>query len=298
MQSQGLPRGPYVTAVTQAQDSSRSAVNSKQMSASNPIQIMTITSTEGSYDWPVDVLVASRAADEKRARNAGASARFRQRRKEKENEANNVIARQDRKIKELEQERNFYRDDRDRLRDVVLQTPGLEHHARWGPSSPQAMRSAPFQKPLPQMAISQAPPQVALQATDPTSQRASKRRRPNTRGGHIGTNEFPPTTTPTPVQVGYSSRPALPSPKTTSNTLLEGTTCSQRFNPHAIGIYNQEWPVDWGRYATLSGCLNETQHTSHHLTTSIPFNFPSSNLPSHVFNKSISAVTLTVYFYG
>ena len=136
MQSQGLRGGPYVTAITKAQDSSGSAVSSKQTSASDPIQIMTITSSECSYDWPVDVRVASRAADEKRARVAGASARFRQRQKEKETEANKVIARQERRIKELEQERNFYRDDRDRLRDVVLQTPGLEHHARWGPSSP------------------------------------------------------------------------------------------------------------------------------------------------------------------
>jgi hypothetical protein len=194
MQSQGPPGGPYVTAVTKAQDSSflsGSAVSSKQTSASNPVQIMAITTSNGSYDLEVDVLAASRAADEKRSRNAGASARFRQRRKEKENEAN-------KRIKELEQERNFYRGDRDRLRDVVFNTPGLEHHARWRPSSPQAMASASFQELMAQMADSQPLPQTAFQATHPTSQLASKRRRTNTRGGYTGTNDFPPTTTLTP----------------------------------------------------------------------------------------------------
>lgn len=243
MQSQGPPGGPYVTGVTKAQDSSflsGSAVSSKQTSASNPLQIMTITTSEGSYDLEVDILAASRAADKKRLRNAGASARFRQCRKEKENEAN-------KRIKELEQERDFYRGERDRLRDVVFNTLGLEHHARWRPSSLQAMRSASFQELMAQMADSQPLPQTAFQATHPTSQRASKRRRTNTRGGYTSTNDFPPTTILTPVQVGFSPQSTLPSTKTASKTLLPRTTWSQGFDPHVIGIYRQGWPGDGGR---------------------------------------------------
>jgi hypothetical protein len=80
MQSQGPPECLHVTAVTKSQYSSFlswSAVISKQTSASNPIQIMTITTSKGSYDLPVDVLAAPRVADEKRSRNAGVSAPFR-----------------------------------------------------------------------------------------------------------------------------------------------------------------------------------------------------------------------------
>ncbi|KAH8590471.1 hypothetical protein B0O99DRAFT_634454 [Bisporella sp. PMI_857] len=70
MQSQGRPECLHVTAVTKSQYSSFlswSAVISKQTSASNPIQIMTITTSKGSYDLPVDVLAAPRVADEKRS---------------------------------------------------------------------------------------------------------------------------------------------------------------------------------------------------------------------------------------
>jgi hypothetical protein len=288
MQSQGLPGGPYVTAVTKAQDStslSGSVVSSKQTLASNSIQVMTFTTSEGSYDLEVDVLAASREADEKRSRNAGASARFRQRRKEKESEAN-------KKIKELEQERDFYRSDRDRLRDVVFNTPGLEYHARWSPSSPQAMPSASFPELMPQMTDSQALPQAVLQATHPTSQRASKRRRTDTGGGYTGTNHSPPTTIVSPVQVSFSPQSTLPSAKYASETLLPRTTWSQKFDPHVIGrIYRQGWPRDEGRgqqirYSTLSGCVGGTNH----LPTSTLYNFPFSDLPSHASNAMNSAI--------
>ncbi len=286
MQSQTPPGGPYATAVTKAQGSSflsGSAVSSKQTSASNPVQIMTITTSEGSYDLEVDVLAASRAADEKRSRNAGASARFRQRRKEKENEADN-------RIKELEQERDFYRGDRDRLRDVVFNTPGLKHHARWRPSSPQAMPSASFQELMPQTAHSQPISQTAFQVKHPTSQRTSKRRRTDTRGGYTSTNDCPPTTTLTPMQ-SFSPQSTLPSAKTASKTLLPRATWSQGFDHHVIGIYRQEWPGDRGRgqqnrYSTLSSCVGRTNH----LPTSTLCNFPSSDQPSYAFRRMNSAV--------
>jgi len=94
----------------------------------------------------VDVHKASRLADEKRARNAEASARFRQRRKQKEKEANSNIEKLqqqtrdlERKIKEVEQERDFYRAERDRFRDVVYRTPNMRHLVMQAPPSPQSM---------------------------------------------------------------------------------------------------------------------------------------------------------------
>ncbi|KXL46012.1 MAG: hypothetical protein FE78DRAFT_378362 [Acidomyces sp. 'richmondensis'] len=47
----------------------------------NVYQMMTLETTSGTVQLPVDVQAASRVADEKRRRNAGASARFRQRRR-------------------------------------------------------------------------------------------------------------------------------------------------------------------------------------------------------------------------
>lgn len=66
--------GPYSAPTPQTQGSSfhsSSAGSSRQTSASDPIQVLTITTSQGSYHVPVDVHQASRLADEKRARNAG-----------------------------------------------------------------------------------------------------------------------------------------------------------------------------------------------------------------------------------
>ncbi|POS85752.1 hypothetical protein EPUL_004779 [Erysiphe pulchra] len=123
--------GPYCTPES-PQNPSIAGI-STQTSASDPIQVLTITTNQGLYTIPVDVHHASRLANEKRARNAGASARFRQRRKEKEKEANLAIEKLQSQVKDLERnldrlqtERDFYRSERDRLRDVMLRTPRLD----------------------------------------------------------------------------------------------------------------------------------------------------------------------------
>jgi hypothetical protein len=54
-----------------------------------------IATSTGPYNVPVDVITSSRSFDEKRARNAGASGRFRARRKEKEREATEREAREE-----------------------------------------------------------------------------------------------------------------------------------------------------------------------------------------------------------
>ncbi|KAF9872658.1 hypothetical protein CkaCkLH20_09837 [Colletotrichum karsti] len=95
---------------------------------------------------PVDVHQASKQADEKRQRNAGASARFRQRKKERDQEQIASMQKLEQRNRELEsrmrdlaQERDFYRDERNRLREVVLRTP-LSEMAN-GPPSPTSSRS-------------------------------------------------------------------------------------------------------------------------------------------------------------
>ncbi|KHJ33447.1 putative transcription factor bzip [Erysiphe necator] len=143
--------GPYCTPDS-PQNSSIAGI-SRQTSASDPIQVLTITTNQGLYTIPVDVHHASRLANEKRARNAGASARFRQRRKEKEKEANLAIEKLQSQVKDLEKnmeklktERNFYRSERDRLRDIMLRTPETRYVAMQTPQSPpQIPRSFPDQ---------------------------------------------------------------------------------------------------------------------------------------------------------
>lgn len=146
IQSQGLPERPHSTSVTRSQDHSfhsSDADNSRQMSQSDHIRVLPISTSKGFFDVPVNVYDGSKVADEKRARNAGASARFRKCRKEREMEANTSIEKLrsrtvelEVKLQEVGEERDFYRADRDRLRDMILKNPGLRHHATYGPKPP------------------------------------------------------------------------------------------------------------------------------------------------------------------
>ncbi|KAG9536795.1 hypothetical protein KCU79_g21024, partial [Aureobasidium melanogenum] len=109
-------------------------------SGSNSVQMMTLKTTEGDVRFPVDVQAASRVADEKRRRNAGASARFRERRKRKEMEASQTIARLEQQVKDMTEDADFYRQDRDILASIVSQFPGgREHLPR--PQSPRTRRN-------------------------------------------------------------------------------------------------------------------------------------------------------------
>ena len=107
----------------------------------NVYQMMTLETTSGTVQLPVDVQAASRVADEKRRRNAGASARFRQRRKEKEKEASTTISRMEQQMKELGEEVDFYRRERDFLAGILTHIPGGERHFP-RPASPRQRRSS------------------------------------------------------------------------------------------------------------------------------------------------------------
>lgn len=107
----------------------------------NVYQMMTIETTSGAVQLPVDVQAASRVADEKRRRNAGASARFRQRRKEKEREASTSIAKLEAQVKALAEDADFYKRERDYLAGVVIQVPGGDRHFP-RPQSPRHRRSS------------------------------------------------------------------------------------------------------------------------------------------------------------
>lgn len=110
-------------------------------SGQNVYQMMTLETTSGMVQLPVDVQAASKVADEKRKRNAGASARFRQRRKEKERESSTTIAKLEQRLKAAAEDADFYKRERDYLAGVLLQVPGGDRHFP-RPQSPRHRRSS------------------------------------------------------------------------------------------------------------------------------------------------------------
>ncbi|KAL1881997.1 hypothetical protein VTK73DRAFT_2979 [Phialemonium thermophilum] len=85
---------------------------------------------------PIDTHQGSRQMDEKRHRNANASARFRMRKKEKDKNLEASFRALERRVQELEVERDHYRNERNRLRDIIIRTPGISQWAEMGPPSP------------------------------------------------------------------------------------------------------------------------------------------------------------------
>ena len=110
---------------------------------SNPsreTQYMTVETSHGQMSIPMDIQGASRVADEKRKRNAGASARFRARRKEKEMAASKEIDDLKRHIGDLQEDCNFYRNERDIL-TAALSNSSDASRLLPRPSSPRRHRT-------------------------------------------------------------------------------------------------------------------------------------------------------------
>lgn len=100
---------------------------------------MTLDTDQGPIQVPVDVQAASKVADEKRKRNATASHRFRQRRKEKERETSQNIAKLEHQLRDLVEEREYYRMERDYFRNLAKNGPGQAPIAP-RPTSPRLVR--------------------------------------------------------------------------------------------------------------------------------------------------------------
>ena len=263
-------QGPYSRAPSVSTSSAVGNVSGgRQPSASDPIQVLTINTSQGSYRVPVEVHQASRLADEKRARNAGASARFRQRRKEKEREANTTIEKMqhqtrelERRIREVEQERDFYRGERDRMRDVLTRTPEMRHLAMQGPPSPQTLRTGSYRDPPPPSQPSAPPAPTTFPPQEPTiPERAPRRRRTGPSGEFTSiAYTLPPASTLPPVQAGYPGQGTMVLPplrmETTAAPSLTGTNVPPvtttgpppPFDPFSRGGYQQRgWPSDGGQ---------------------------------------------------
>ena len=116
--------------------SRRSSLGPPAMGAEGQQAFMTLPGSDTIIPIHVDYSQASKKADEKRERNAKASTRHRRKRKAMQEESARLL--QDLKdereemevqIEELTAQRDFYRSDRNWLRDLVARTPGITEHA-------------------------------------------------------------------------------------------------------------------------------------------------------------------------
>ncbi|EQL03143.1 hypothetical protein G6O67_003247 [Ophiocordyceps sinensis] len=148
---------------------------------------MTLPGSDTPIPVQVDYSQASKKADEKRQRNAKASTRHR--RKKKTMQEENARQLQDLKderqqlmeeLDGLRRQRDFYRDDRNRLREIVARTPGIHQHAG-GPASPSEQGSDSHTERSPGQ-HSQMPTPSQGYASDPSSvERPAQRRRTDDR---------------------------------------------------------------------------------------------------------------------
>ncbi|PKS10207.1 hypothetical protein jhhlp_001957 [Lomentospora prolificans] len=142
------------------------------------------------YLVEINTQIASKQADEKRQRNAGASARFRQRRKQQALEDKNKIMQLEEDKRNLEarlqetiHQREFYKSERNRLREIVLRTPGISESAHAGPRSPPTstftLGGLPDQTQMPRVPpASNIPPSHGYASSETSSiERPTRRRR-------------------------------------------------------------------------------------------------------------------------
>ncbi|KAB8300452.1 hypothetical protein EYC80_000624 [Monilinia laxa] len=196
------------------------------------------------------------------AASEGASARFRQRRKEKEKEASSNIEKLqsqtrelERRLRDAEGERDFYRGERDRFRDMLLRNPGTRDMALHGPPSPRSMRPMSYPGPPPPP----SGPPMAFQGPD-NGERASRRRRTDAQGDFMNVpySHSPASTLP-PVQSGFppahsQGLPNLPplridNPSTASTTAVSTPPISAGpppFDSYSRGPYDRAWPKQEG----------------------------------------------------
>lgn len=103
----------FLTPVALPALSSHDAVGSRAQSG------YSIRTPDGLIQIPVDLESGSRWGDEKRKRNAGASARFRQRRKEKELKHAQIVAELEQRVRGLTKICELYREERDHFYNLV-----------------------------------------------------------------------------------------------------------------------------------------------------------------------------------
>ena len=215
---------------------------------------MTLETEQGPMVVPVelDLQQASKVADEKRKRNAGASARFRARRKEKEKEASSRISELQQEIRSLREDRDFYRNERNVMRDFAA--------SRLGPTQIPPRPPSPLTRRPVDMSRHVELEESGRERSE--SAPATQRRRT---GDYAGTfvapgpspsQPFPGTYPPPPAQQGQPLAPPPPLPQQTGpyaspRPLPPGPTGphgapplgprSQSYDPFRKDPYDRSW---------------------------------------------------------
>lgn len=200
----------------------RSGMGGPNLNSDGQQAYMTLPGSEIPITVQVDYSQASKKADEKRQRNAKASTRHR--RKKKNIQEENIRLLQDMKddqeamadqITNLQRQRDFYREERNRLREVVLHTPAISQHAS-GPPSPVSTRSVNSyadHSPLGgQSRVLHTPNQGYISETS-SVERPAQRRRTDDRpeySTNYSTQSGPPPTTLPPMHSHGQSMPPRP----------------------------------------------------------------------------------------
>jgi hypothetical protein len=248
--------GPYMTSLPE------SLFRGSQRGQNPHLRLMPISNELGEMLIEVDVQAASKMADEKRARNAGASARFRERRKQKEKEASQNIEKLqsqlrdlERRLRDAEHDRDFYRGERDRFREFCFRNPSTREFASNVPPSPRISRQAAFPPP-PTGAAYQTPEGRTSQDVE----RPAIRRRTDDynfpasslapyQGPSYGTGPGPgvgqPPTTLPPLRIPNVAMATTTGPPTFSNPPL-ATTRPPPFDQYPRSGYERGWPGDGG----------------------------------------------------
>ncbi|KAI9835991.1 MAG: hypothetical protein M1838_005171, partial [Thelocarpon superellum] len=219
-------------------------------------QLLTLDTDQGPIQVPVDVQAASKMADDKRKRNAGASARFRQRRKEKEREASQTIAKLEQRIRDITEEREFFRRQGEHYRQMLVANGTITQPSR--PPSPPHLRSGTREAER----IGAGPSSVWQGAVPGEAAPAITRRRSDT---HMLGQSFalPPlsTTMATSVTPSYTPSPALPQPAFHNHQNLQNHQNHQHNHPTTSA------PVTPSSGPTVSP---STTHTESHGAPSQP----------------------------
>lgn len=112
--------GPASTMPQMPQSAMVFEVPTSSTAAQSQYQMMLLETEQGPIQVPIDVQAASKVADEKRERNATASHRFRQRRKQRERETAEKIAKWEAQVWETSEDKEHYLKERDYFRDLAL----------------------------------------------------------------------------------------------------------------------------------------------------------------------------------
>lgn len=294
----GLPQGRGLTNTGPSGDGRWSAAlmssiqsgstSSRGMALEQGQHVITITPSYGEeIHVPVDIHQASKQADEKRQRNAGASARFRLRKKEKEKEVIHGLQRLEqaereyvKQIQDLRAERDHYRNERNRLRDIVYRTPSIRELADQGPPSPTSTRSGgslggslggSFATESGNLGFAPVPPghPPPFTSGDPSMERPTRRRRtdpaPEFTTPTYGTPIQMPSTLPPITQSAYGLTTPSPHPSASPGSarlpplrLDQPGVSPTSENPPLPGGPPPQLPLPSGQYTHYGRAPHET----------------------------------------